>query len=113
LDKIEFEDDAPIELTEDTVFDSVSEKNSTKLVAELEAETDKEKRRERMKKNPPPLKLTRKAKSPRKFKASDYIVIHCNLCEIDIQHAKKDDEGNFMPFALCQHVIFKGAVIEE
>lgn len=109
-----FEDDAPIELTETDILEEPVTSASAKLDQVLVQESlEKEKRLARIKEKPPALKLTKKQKPSRKFKDKDYIIIHCNLCDNDYQHAKKDDEGNFEPFALCQHVVFKGAVIEE
>lgn len=114
---IEFEDDAPLELTGSNELEAVSRDEvnpSEKLEQVFTAETkQKEERKERMKKTPKPLKLMKKPKTPRKFHDKDYITIRCNLCEMDYTHAKKDDEGNFIPFALCQHVIFQGVHAEE
>lgn len=115
-ERYEFEDDAPLELHADDQLEKVSEielNASSKLDQVFTDKTkEKDKRTARIKENPKPLKLRKKARPLRKFKDKDYITIRCNLCEMDYTHAKKDDEGNFMPFALCQHVVFKGASIE-
>jgi len=102
-----FEDEAPIEL-----------KESSELTAEEKVETifqeedlAKAKRKARMKEKPEGIKLRNKQK--RTFKPKDYIVMHCNICEIDMQTARKDDAGNFEPRALCQHLVFKELVIEK
>jgi hypothetical protein len=115
-ERYEFEDDAPLELRGDDQLEEVSETELNalnKLDQVFTNETkQKDKRAARKKETPTPLKLRKKARPLRKFKDKDYITIRCNLCEMDYTHAKKDDEGNFMPFALCQHVVFKGASIE-
>lgn len=112
-----FEEDAPLELTGDGELEEVSRTEITALSKLTEVFTteqqEKDERKARMKETPKPLRLTKKPKKLRKFQDKDYIIIHCNLCDNDYQHAKKDDEGNFIPYALCQHVVFKGAVIEE
>jgi hypothetical protein len=117
MEGIEFEDEAPLELAGEGDLEEVSRTEltaSAKITEVFNAEQkEKDKRKARMKETPKPLRLTKKVKKSRKFHDKDYITIHCNLCEIDYQHAKKDDEGNFMPFALCQHVVFQGANIEE
>jgi hypothetical protein len=117
MDKIEFEDEAPLELTGEDELDEVSRTElnaSSKLTQVFEADTkQKDERAARMKQTPKPLRLHKKAKTQRKFHDKDYITIRCNLCEMDYTHAKKDDEGNFIQFALCQHVVFKGMDVEE
>ena len=57
-------------------------------------------------KNPPVMKLHH-------FKTNDYIIFRCNLCEAEVTHARKDEDGQFTPWALCQHIIFKGLVAEK
>jgi hypothetical protein len=113
----EFEDDAPLELTGTDELEEVSRTEisaSERLTKVFEDDTKaKDERAARIHEKPEPLRLHKKAKKPRKFHDKDYITIRCMLCEMDYTHAKKDDEGNFIPFALCQHVVFKGATIEE
>lgn len=108
MDKIEFEDDAPLELTSDSDLEVVSkdEVKPSKVEIEVDKAIAKQTRKDRMKEKPEPLKL--KVGKPKKFKAKDFITIRCNLCDKDMQHAKQDDDGHFVPFALCQHVVFKG-----
>lgn len=112
-----FEDDVPLELVGEGELEEVSrtELTASDKITEVFAEEQrqKDKRKARMKETPKPLRLTKKVKKPRKFGPKDYITIHCNLCDNDFQHAKKDDEGNFIPYAICQHIVFQGAVIEE
>jgi len=99
VEKVEFEHDAPKELLiedEPTVNEQLNNAFN-----------------EKPKKEHKPLKLIKKQKDPRKFKAKDYIEIFCVICEKKLIHAKKDNEGNFYPYALCQHVIFKGVHAEK
>ncbi len=126
-DKFELENaNVPLEL-----HDSESELENTartevesaegKLKAVFDDEQNaKRERKKKMKKNPKPLKLSMAktkedvmTKSPHKFKTNDYIVFRCNLCERNMTHAKKDDHGNFYPYQLCQHIVFKGLYAEK
>ncbi len=120
VDTVEF-DNVPIELT-----DSESElDNASKTEVEPEQTAEekvdsvfkeeaagKKKRKERMKENPPALKL-RNPKKLHGFAAKDYIIMRCNICEKDMTTARKDDDGNFEPRALCQHLVFKGLIAEK
>jgi len=103
VDKVEF-DDVPLELEDDD-----AEKAVEKVFNE-EADRIKE-RKSRMKQKPPALKL--RNKQLRTFKAKDYIIMRCNICEKDMTTARKDDDGNFEPRALCQHLVFKGLIAEK
>lgn len=112
-DKLEFEDaDVPLELKDDVEDAKVSAEGKLKAVFNDEQRATKE-RKAKMKKNPKPLKLSLKPKTFHHFKTKDYIVFRCNLCEKEMNHAKKDDDGNFEPYALCQHVVFKGLYAEN
>ena len=100
--KIEFEDDAPLEYREtsaeeslDAAFKSVTEK----IPVERKVST--------------PLKLLKKPKTLHSFKNKDYIILRCAICQMDFQTARKDEQGNFEPVALCQHVILKGVIAEK
>ena len=107
--KIEFEDDAPLELRD--AEDPVSK--IEEAFAEDKAKDEIQKRRQRMQEKPPPLKLAKKPRQTHRFKNKDYIILRCNICERDMQTARKDDDGNFEPVALCQHVVFKGVIAEQ
>jgi len=74
---------------------------------------EKEELQERVKDDPPKLDLTVHVNKLHRFKQNDYITFRCNVCEVEVTTAKKDDEGNFMPWQLCQHVVFKGLVAED
>ena len=109
VDKIEFEDDAPLELSDDVSIDDTitpDEVFASKVNFEVDKAVAKETRKTKMKDKPKPLRLT--VGHPKKFKQKDFITIRCNICDKDMQHAKQDDDGHFEPYALCQHVVFKG-----
>jgi len=127
VDTFELEDaKVPLELhdneteLEDTARTEVeSAEGKLKAVFDDEQEAKKA-RKKKMKEKPKPLKLnmtktkeTIMTKSPHKFKTKDYIVFRCNLCERDMTHTKKDDVGNFYPYQLCQHIVFKGLYAEK
>lgn len=62
---------------------------------------------------PEPLNIDVPIQKLHSFKTNDYITFRCNLCNAEVTHAKKDDDNQFVPWALCQHVIFKGLVAEK
>lgn len=114
-DKIEFEDDAPLELTRDNQLEGVSrdEVGPSEEVNKIFAERKetKDKRDELVKGKKPALKLrTGQDKMKGKYKPKDYIVVECFLCQHEYTSARKDDNGAFEPIALCQHVAFRGVV---
>jgi hypothetical protein len=121
-DRIEFEDDAPLELVDSGELEQVSKdevsapSKSLDQVFEKEKSTKKERNR-KVKEKKPALKIKRKAPTMKKMKEDygpkDYIVVECQICQNEYTHAKKDEQGAFIPFALCQHIVFKGVVIEE
>lgn len=104
--KMEFENDAPLEYRE------ISPLEKLEKVFEKEKQIVQE-RKDRMKQNPPALKLNKAPKKIHRFKAKDYIALRCQICQMDFTTARKDEEGNFEPRALCQHVVLKGVVAEE
>jgi len=111
-EKIEFEDDAPLELTDSESFVDQGSKSLSEIDNALKKKNDQKEKIKRMKEKPPALNLRISGKlKPQNPK--DYIVVHCNLCEHDFQHAKKDDSGALMPYALCQHIVFKGVIVEK
>jgi len=103
VDKVEF-DDVPLELKDDEAEQAVE-----KVFSE-EADRIKE-RKTRMKEKAPALKL--RNKKLHGFQPKDYIILRCNICEQDMTTARKDDDGNFVPRALCQHLVFKGLIAEK
>lgn len=117
-DKIEFEDDAPLELTSDSELEQVSKDEVSNPSKTLDKIFEKEKmvkeiRNAKVKQKKPALKLHKKVRTMKeKYKPKDYIVVECQICQREYTHAKKDDNGAFEPYALCQHIIFKGVVIE-
>jgi len=116
-DRIEFEDDAPLELTSSDELEPVSkdEVNNTSEAVEkifTEEKVVKAARNKKLKQKKPGLKLQAKKMKKDKYKPKDYIAVRCQLCDAEYTHAKKDDNGAFIPFALCQHVIFKGVFVE-
>jgi hypothetical protein len=74
---------------------------------------NKKTRNQMIKEKPEPLKLRNKnRKLKENHEPKEYIAVECQLCQREYTHAKKDDNGAYIPFALCQHVIFKGVFIE-
>lgn len=121
-ERIEFEHDAPLELSSDSELEPVSQDEVNAPSKSLDQVFEKEKsiknkRNRKVKEKKPALKIKKKAPTVKKMKENygpkDYIVVECQLCQNEYTHAKKDENGAFIPFALCQHVIFKGVVIEE
>ena len=116
-ERIEFEDDAPIELRDVGELEEVSQteisQESGEIDKALKKNAMKKERDAKIKQKPPALNLHVRPENLKKQKPKDYIVVRCNICEHDFQHAKKDDNGALMPYALCQHIVFKGVVLEE
>lgn len=113
-DYIEFEDDAPLELTSDANVDEV-ETTSNKLDQIFEKEKQTKKIRDaKVKQKPEPLKLRKKmTKMKQNYKPKEYIAVECQICQREYTHAKKDENGSFEPYALCQHILFKGVFDES
>lgn len=102
-------EDVPMELR-----DEVIENETSEVVKERLKNMSVEELQERVKEDAPSLKL--KVSKPNKihrFKKNDYITFRCNVCEIEVTHNRKDDDGSFEPWQLCQHVVFKGLVAED
>lgn len=112
MDKIEFEDDAPLELISSSELES-KYKDEMGLDREIKKIGEQKVRNEKIKENPPALKLRKKITSLQEQNPKDYILLYCNLCQHEFQHAKKNDKGAFEPYAICQHIVFKGVVIEQ
>lgn len=36
------------------------------------------------------------------------IKFYCMICEKEYKHEKRDDNGNLQPYAICQHLVYKG-----
>lgn len=101
---------------DDVISGELKDTESDSKTSEVVKQRLKEKSelQERVKDDPKPLEL--KVQKPRKihfFKKNDYITFRCNVCEVEETHSKKDDDGNFMPWQLCPHVVFKGLVAED
>jgi len=117
-DRIEFEDDAPLELVDSGELEEVSRievSNPSKDLDKifLHDKVVKESRNAKVKEPRPGLKLHKKtATMKEKHKPNEYIAVECQLCQHEYTHAKKDDNGAFIPFALCQHIVFKGLFVE-
>ncbi len=114
--RYEFEEEAPLELHGEDQLEAVSKTEvdaTTKLDNVFQKDEQKSERKERMKKTPKPLKLSKRTPKQKVFKNTDTVSFRCTVCDKDYTHAKKDDDGHFMPFALCQHVIFQGVDIVE
>ena len=44
----------------------------------------------------------------KKNSKNSYILIHCRVCDDDFKIYKKDNDGNFLPQAVCLHTAYKG-----
>lgn len=108
-DYIEFEDDAPLELTSDANVEP-SQETPDQLDQIFEKEKQHKKNRDaKVKQKPEPLKLKKKMKKMKeKYEPKEYIAVECQICQREYTHAKKDENGSFEPYALCQHILFKG-----
>ncbi len=120
-DKIEFEHDAPLELPSESELEKVSQDevdSPSKTLDQVfkDKQTIKDERNKKIKEKKPGLKLRKEKPKVKKmkedYKPKDYIAVECQLCQHEYTHAKKDDKGAFIPYALCQHVVFKGVFIE-
>ena len=111
-DRIEFENDAPLELVDSDSFEKTSGIDAVEKVFSDKTAKTKE-RNAKIKEKSPALNLRVRNPKLQEQKPKDYIMVHCNLCEHDFQHAKKDDNGAFMPYAICQHIVFLGVVVEK
>jgi hypothetical protein len=117
-DRIEFEDDAPLELTSDSELEQVSRDEVSSPSKKLDEIFEKDNRSKaardaKVKEPKPALKLRNKnRKMKENHEPKEYIAVECQLCQREYTHAKKDDNGAYLPFALCQHVIFKGVFLE-
>lgn len=113
---VEFEDDAPLEL-KDSSSDTTESYRSTGPSESLEKVIQSEKQRisdrnAKIKETPKPLRITKQKIMKENYQPKDYIAVECQICEREYTHAKKDDKGAFEPYALCQHIVFKGIVVE-
>jgi hypothetical protein len=114
---VEFEDDAPLELKESSP-DVVSEDESNKPSKALDQVFEKDQakkdvRNAKIKETPEPLRITKKRIMKKDYQPKDYIAVQCHICEREYTHAKKEEDGSFTPYALCQHIAFKGIVEVE
>jgi hypothetical protein len=116
---VEFEDDAPLELKEsssDTIatdnFSTTGPSESLEKVIQSEKQRISD-RNAKIKETPVPLRITKKKIMKTNYQPKDYIAVACAICEREFTHAKKDDNGAFVPYALCQHIVFKGIVEVE
>jgi len=88
--------------------------SETSEIVKERLKDEKAKLQERVKDDPKPLELkVQKVTKLHFFKKNDYITFRCNVCEVEETHSKKDDDGNFKPWQLCPHVVFKGLVAED
>lgn len=36
------------------------------------------------------------------------LIVFCTICEQEYRHERRDKNGDLTPFALCQHIVYRG-----